>query len=294
MVYVGLNYRLGAFGWLSGPEIDGDGDANAGLLDQNMALEWVQEHIHKFGGDKNRVTVMGESAGAGSILHHMMAYGGSNKDHTTPFAQAIPQSPFIEPTSPPVDGSYEKFLSLLNVTSLQELRQVDEKALIAANTELIYGAPANTYLFGPVIDGKYVPERPMKLLREGRFDKSVNILTTHTSREGAYFFDPSVETEDDFSAWVDRSIPGLPEESIRFLAEELYPPVFDGSWGYMSQEARQMSLWGEAFFDCHFAALGDITGGKAYASKDFLSFSCLVFFPTLQDAGLLTTSLLPR
>lgn len=71
VIFVAINYRLGAFGFLSGPTVQSDGVANAGLLDQRLALEWVQEHISKFGGDPNQVTVMGESAGGGSILHQI-------------------------------------------------------------------------------------------------------------------------------------------------------------------------------------------------------------------------------
>lgn len=63
IIYVALNYRLGAFGWLSGPTFQQNGTANAGLHDQRFALEWVQRYIHLFGGDPGRVTVMGESAG---------------------------------------------------------------------------------------------------------------------------------------------------------------------------------------------------------------------------------------
>lgn len=59
-----MNYRLGAFGFLAGPTLQAEGGvSNAGLYDQRLALEWVQDNIHLFGGDPNQVTVMGESAG---------------------------------------------------------------------------------------------------------------------------------------------------------------------------------------------------------------------------------------
>jgi carboxylesterase type B len=64
LVFVAMNYRLGAFGFLAGPSLQAAGGvANAGLLDQRFALEWIQQYIHLFGGDPERVTIMGESAG---------------------------------------------------------------------------------------------------------------------------------------------------------------------------------------------------------------------------------------
>lgn len=64
VIFVALNYRLGALGWLAGPTLQGAGGvSNAGLYDQRLALEWVQKYIHLFGGDPAQVTVMGESAG---------------------------------------------------------------------------------------------------------------------------------------------------------------------------------------------------------------------------------------
>ena len=54
--YVAMNYRLGAFGWLSGPTFQENATANAGLHDQRFALEWIQQNIAKFGGDPNPVS----------------------------------------------------------------------------------------------------------------------------------------------------------------------------------------------------------------------------------------------
>ena len=75
-VSVIIQYRLGAFGFLSSEEVHRNGQVNAGLLDQNFALQWVQKHIYKFGGDPDRVTLAGESAGAASAMLQAMAYGG--------------------------------------------------------------------------------------------------------------------------------------------------------------------------------------------------------------------------
>jgi hypothetical protein len=69
--------KLGAFGFLSSAEVKAKGVLNAGILDQNFALKWVQKYISYFGGDPSRVTVSGESAGAGSVMLHDIAYGGT-------------------------------------------------------------------------------------------------------------------------------------------------------------------------------------------------------------------------
>lgn len=75
-ITVEIQYRLGAFGFLSSSEVKEHGVTNAGLLDQRFALQWVQRHIAKFGGDPKRVTIGGESSGAGAVMLHALAYGG--------------------------------------------------------------------------------------------------------------------------------------------------------------------------------------------------------------------------
>lgn len=79
-ITVDIQYRLGAFGFLASEDVKAHGQLNAGLLDQRFALEWVQKHISKFGGDPDRVTSRGESSGAGSIMFHALAYGGQEFD----------------------------------------------------------------------------------------------------------------------------------------------------------------------------------------------------------------------
>lgn len=80
-VAVTIQYRLGAFGFLPGDDVKEDGALNAGLLDMNFALQWVQKYIKKFGGDPTRVTLGGESAGAGAVMYQAMAYGGKQSQN---------------------------------------------------------------------------------------------------------------------------------------------------------------------------------------------------------------------
>lgn len=78
-VLILVQYRLGAFGFLSSEHflIQG-GVPNVGLHDLRFSLEWVQHHVGKFGGDPTRVTIAGESAGAGAVMLLSMASGGSD------------------------------------------------------------------------------------------------------------------------------------------------------------------------------------------------------------------------
>lgn len=86
LLFVQIQYRLGAYGFLSGSEVRTNGTANAGLLDQRLAIEWVRRHIHAFGGSPDKITISGGSAGGGSVLNQMIMYGGGKNP---PFRAAI-------------------------------------------------------------------------------------------------------------------------------------------------------------------------------------------------------------
>ncbi|KAM0420297.1 hypothetical protein ACHAPT_011958 [Fusarium lateritium] len=104
IILVALNYRLNLFGALSSRELNEEAEAlgetpipNQGLHDQRIALQWIQSYIHHFGGDPDRVTVCGESAGAYSILCHL-------KGGIPLFQQALIQSPPLSPLRTPEEG----------------------------------------------------------------------------------------------------------------------------------------------------------------------------------------------
>jgi carboxylesterase type B len=229
VVYVAMNYRLGLFGWLSGSTFnDEDGVSNAALYDQRLAFEWVQENIHLFGGDPNRVTVIGESAGAGSIMHQITAYGGANG--SAPFSQAILQSPGF----PPVPGDAEQeatFQSVLtqaqslissDVSDVAALRDLDFTTLAGLNTIVVArSAPYGTFTFGPVVDGNFVPAMPGKLLLEGKFDTTLKVMVGHNSDEGLEFTSPFLTTDALLEANLEAVFPTASNETIAYMLDTL-------------------------------------------------------------------------
>ncbi|KAG8352452.1 hypothetical protein FVEN_g9511 [Fusarium venenatum] len=264
IIFVALNYRLGALGFLPGSDVEKDGHLNTGLLDQRLALNWVQENIHLFGGSRDRVTLMGQSAGGGSALLHML---GEKEGYKAPFAQIIAQSPAFIPTLQAPETAYSGFLQALNVTTLAEAREVSSEAIILANAHQIGNAPATSYIHGPVLDNNLIPDYPYTMFEKREFDKSVKVMTSHTSFEGALFFDVENMEDDDFVPWIQKSIPGLTMLEQGYLANELYPPIFDGSLGYTNQGSRQMALWGEAVIDCNFVGISKVMNGRGYAYR---------------------------
>ncbi|RAH47257.1 alpha/beta-hydrolase, partial [Aspergillus brunneoviolaceus CBS 621.78] len=253
IVYVALNYRLGAFGWLS----DGNGTtANAGLYDQRLALEWVKRYINLFGGDPDRITVMGQSAGAGSIVHQLAAYGGNKEAKYLPFHQAIIQSPMWYPlTVNQQTSARDAFLELLNVSSIEEARSLTSDRLIAANAyqianTLVYG----TFTYGPVVDGSLIKDLPSNILLDPGFAwQGLRIMTGHTSNEGLIFTPPAGVNSSAYSTILSDFLPNLVPEVAEDIAQTLYPPTFNtpaASLGYSDAVGRLALTISDAFFRC--------------------------------------------
>ncbi|KZM21571.1 uncharacterized protein EKO05_0000739 [Ascochyta rabiei] len=140
VVGVAIQYRLGALGYLHVPE---RGGANLALNDQRNALVWVQRFVGGFGGDREAVTVFGESAGAVSICAHLL----SEPPELGPlFRRAVVMSGVIGPVTAPVgvgeaEGQYEALLEILGIheegeAGLERLRGVDVEQLVAATSAL--------------------------------------------------------------------------------------------------------------------------------------------------------------
>ncbi|KFY25511.1 hypothetical protein V493_04604 [Pseudogymnoascus sp. VKM F-4281 (FW-2241)] len=101
MIFITVNYRIGGFGFLPGAEILKDGAANLGLKDQRLGLQWVADNIAAFGGDPDKVTIWGESAGSISVFDQMIANDGDHTYKGKPlFRAAIMNSGSVVPADP--------------------------------------------------------------------------------------------------------------------------------------------------------------------------------------------------
>jgi para-nitrobenzyl esterase len=186
VILVTVNYRLGIFGFMAQRGLEQESphhvSGNYGLLDQILALHWVQDNIAKFGGDPGNVTLFGQSAGAhdSSLL---MA---------SPLAKGLFQRVIQEsgsPLSPPLrslnkaEAANDKILASLNVPAgegaLAFLRkQTTEALLAAAGGQEPQGIP----VLGPIIDGYVLPNSPVEIFAAGE-EAPIPVLVGTTTRE---------------------------------------------------------------------------------------------------------------
>jgi len=181
LVVVAVNYRLAALGWLYVP----GQTANVGLLDQEAAIDWVFDNITGLGGDPERVTVMGQSAGASSICA-MLA-------RKPRFSRAILQSAALGRgfrSAAQAQALGQAFLEAAGVASLDAARALPVSALLAAQqspavAEVLRAEGSSRSQFCPVLDGHVLPEDIAPALQ--RAASRADVLVAYTRNEMAAF-----------------------------------------------------------------------------------------------------------
>ena len=139
-----------------------EGLPNAGLYDQRAALQWTQDYIGLLGGDKAQVSAWGESAGAGSILHHLVSYGGAQDPL---FSKAVMQSPAFQSLfdrKGSLERTFQNFTKLAGCAGqgVACLRAASAEALSHANTKLNEEGPSGSFAVGPSTDGNLIRQLP--------------------------------------------------------------------------------------------------------------------------------------
>jgi para-nitrobenzyl esterase len=213
IVAVTVNYRLGIFGFFAHPELTRESphhaSGNYGLLDQHAALEWVKRNIAAFGGDPQRVTIAGESAGSISVSAQMASPLSKSL-----FAAAIGESGSIIgalSAVPLADAEVKdvKLASALGIgasPSLAALRKMPAEELLQT------AAKAGGMWFSPTVDGYFLPVDPAQVFAAGR-QMHVPLLAGVNSEESGS------------SAVLGRSSPTV--ENYRAALERLYPGKAD-------------------------------------------------------------------
>jgi len=226
-IFVNIQYRLGAYGFVGSKKYMAEGGvANTGLLDQRFAMEWVQKNIAAFGGDPERVTIQGGSAGGGSVTSHMMWKGGVEK---APFRSAVADFPWWQQflSEEQLTNQFDYLLSGTNCSTLVCLRGVSEDALKMASQAsygLGYADGAygyGSFYYGPYVDGDLLQDQPSKEFRAGHFTK-FPMLVSREGLEGVTFSNQSMMTVEEETADMRKHFPYATEGFIRKLYS-LYP-----------------------------------------------------------------------
>ncbi|RAL16899.1 carboxylesterase family protein [Aspergillus homomorphus CBS 101889] len=236
IVYVAMNYRLGVFGFASSPALNESDSLNVGLLDQRLALWWIQDHIEAFGGDPDRVTIFGESDGATGVGLQLTAYGG--QESKVPFRRAIMQSggASADPgTATTISAQHTaELIEMVNCTShggsalsksreeLQCLRQLALPTLLSTANDYELTFDGGLDVFFPTSPSTFVPDSPSTLLKTGHFARGIDIISGWCENDASLFTPTRIASSSDVSEYLLGAYSGLSNATIK-KALELYP-----------------------------------------------------------------------
>lgn len=172
VVYVAINFRLGALGYLDFRSVGEDCVANPAVLDQLLALKWVRENIAHFGGDPDNITLMGESAGGAAVLTLLCVPAAQGLFH-----RAIAQSPPIATIHSKAQSTLwtqqlQKRLRKNNklADTLEDLRSLPAADIINAGQSMMWRSRELVHLnscYAPTVDNNVLFDHPLDVFRKG-------------------------------------------------------------------------------------------------------------------------------
>lgn len=205
LVVVSFNYRLGRLGFFAHPALTTAKEGplgNYGLLDQLAALRWVQRNVVAFGGDPDQVTIMGESAGGISVMHHLTSTEARGLFHQAAvlsgggrtflvglrkLSEGSPELPSAEESG--IEFARSVGIQATGAAALKALRTLPAETVNGdMNMEALVKKPP-TYAGGPVFDGSIVTATPGEVLQRGKA-ANVPIIIGTTSADLPVTFPP--------------------------------------------------------------------------------------------------------
>ncbi|MEN9950464.1 MAG: hypothetical protein RLY85_1216 [Bacteroidota bacterium] len=183
MIAVTVNYRLGLFGFLAHLELSGEtsykGSGNYGLMDQALALQWVYDNIAAFGGDPEKITIAGESAGSISVSALMASPLSKNLiagaiGESGSIMGALPAMPLAE-----VEKNGKTFEAAVGAKSLADLRAMPADSLLSKAMQF------GPFRFNRTIDGYFFPKDPMAIFANKEQSQAPLLLGWNSEESGA-------------------------------------------------------------------------------------------------------------
>lgn len=219
MVVVTANYRLNIFGFLAHPDLSDEApykaSGNYGLLDQHAALMWVKKNIAAFGGDPNKVTIAGESAGSFAVSLHMSSPMSKNliTGAIGESGAAIRSTSLTTVSLAKAEKEGLDFAKKIGYPSIAELRKLSARDIYE-----LYNA-SGRFGFPMVIDGHFLPKSLPEIFKAGE-QAQVPLLVGWNSAEipGTAFMKGQPYTEENYIKLVKEAFPKHYEEVLK-----LYP-----------------------------------------------------------------------
>lgn len=259
IVYVNINYRIGIFGSLDLSKFDANGEyegsTNLQTYDQIEALKWINENISAFGGDPDKVTISGQSAGGMSVAT-LMSLPEVNKYFNGVICQSTALSEAFLKTKEDAVASAEKFYAIAEIDSLQQLLEMPADRLRDYATEFFYSmSNGDPGPFEQIWGIDIFPENPCNQLRDG-CASHINLMIGSVSGE--------FDTAGFYSS----------DEDVKELAMSVFPGKIDETFveqfvaNYPQRDRRTayQDIWNDALLrggavvtaDCQYQGGGNV------------------------------------
>jgi carboxylesterase type B len=220
VVGVSMNYRVAGWGFMKSEDLVAEGSTNIGMRDQRLALQWIQENIDAFGGDPEKVTIWGESAGAFSVGYHLVAYGGRDDGL---FRGAIAESgnPLAlgRPTWDESQSYYDNVTEAVGCSNATDRLACLRSVPFATLDQVFSDTWSN--IFFPQPDGDFIVESTHSQLLSGNFVK-VPFLIGANSDEGTAFLPTPMNTDNDLVEYI---MGQGPDQETALTLLKLYPDI---------------------------------------------------------------------
>ncbi|KAF2269974.1 alpha/beta-hydrolase [Lojkania enalia] len=264
LVVITIQYRLGALGSLPSLLFEEEDLLNLGIRDQRLCLEFIQEYVGHFGGNRDAITLGGQSAGAHSVgIQYFHNYDG---DDEPLFRQAIMASgaptarAFPDALYPLYQRQFDEFMYAVNCPvspnedALVCLRGLDVRTIQWASTRIYNKYDYNiTWAWQPVSPGPLLEKRGSQSGIDGTFFH-LPLLISSTTDEGKLFTPTDLTTNAEFLDFMSNLAPGLTDADLDLL-ESLYPDPNKGHASYANapqsaQYDRLSAAYGDYSYIC--------------------------------------------